>query len=98
MPNPNDCPHPDDARTVTGKGIEKCSACGVYNPAADLNDRLLRADAAVGRVVRELRPDLYHNLTTLATILVHQMALAHDEKADESPRRRPTSPRSRKEE
>lgn len=57
MTQPQDCPHPDDARMTTGKGIEKCAACGLYNPDVDLERRRQRRDTALAKGVRAIFSD-----------------------------------------
>lgn len=58
MPDAHDCPHPHDARTITGKGIEKCTACGLYEPEKDLEERRAKRDRVLAEAVRGRFPGL----------------------------------------
>jgi len=50
------CDHPEDKRIMTGKREIKCTVCGTYDPAGDLDRRQMKSDAAMGRAIRDKYP------------------------------------------
>lgn len=71
---PSTCTHPAEFTITTGRGgdqerVPKCGLCGTPYPLSDLMERERSADAALGKVFREVLPEFVGGPDALKLVL-----------------------------